>query len=206
MEELRPGLWTWTALHPSWTPEEGGPEGWEQEVRSYAYEAGDSVVLFDPLVSVGEAEELAIGRPLVVVLTCRWHRRSAAELVERLGAVVHAPAVDADELGMPVVPYDHSDELPGGVEPKLGGYPNEATLWIRAHGALVTGDVFLGGERGFRVQPDSWLAEGLTPAGLRERLRPLLDLPLELLLPTHGDPVVDDAHEALARALAPPVS
>lgn len=70
--ELRPGLWTWSALHPAWTPEDGGPEGWEQEVRSYALDAGDSLVLFDPLVSVPDAEELAAGRPVVVILTCRW--------------------------------------------------------------------------------------------------------------------------------------
>jgi len=202
MDELRPGLRTWTALHPSWTPEEGGPEGWEQEVRSYAYEADDSVVLFDPLLSPGEAQALAAGKPIVVILTCRWHRRSAAELSDSLGAVVYAPAADAAELGMPVAPYHHDAELPGGVEPKVGGYPNESILWIPAHGALVTGDVLLGGERGFRVQPDSWLAEGLTPQALRERLRPLLDLPVELLLPTHGDPVVDSAKDALKRALA----
>jgi hypothetical protein len=202
VEELRPGLWTWTAPHPSWTPEDAGPEGWEQEVRSYALDAGDSLVLFDPLVSAADAGELGAGRPLVVVLTCRWHRRSSAELVEKLGATVHAPAEDASQVGVPVVPYGLGDDLPGDVEPQVGGYPNEATLWIRGHGALVTGDVLLGGQRGFRVQPDSWLAEGLTPAGLRERLRPLLDLPVELLLPTHGDPVAEDAHDVLRTALA----
>jgi glyoxylase-like metal-dependent hydrolase (beta-lactamase superfamily II) len=203
VNELRPGLWTWTALHPSGTPAEGGPEGWEQEVRSYAYEHDDTVVLFDPLVSPGEAEVLAAGRMVAVVLTCRWHRRSAGELAEGLGATVYSPAVDAAELDLPVVGYGHSDELPGGVVPMVGGYPNEATLWIPGHKALVTGDVFLGGERGFRVQPDSWLADGLTPQALRERLRVLLELPVELLLPTHGDPVVEDAGAVLARSLAP---
>ena len=67
---------------------------------------------------------------------------------------------------------------------------------------VVIGDVFLGGEQGFRVQPDSWLAEGLTREGLRERLRPLLQLPIELLLPTHGEPVVEGAKGVLERALA----
>ena len=67
---------------------------------------------------------------------------------------------------------------------------------------LVIGDVFLGGEQVFRVQPDSWLADGLTHEGLRERLRPLLELPIELLLPTHGEPVVEDARSVLERALA----
>ena len=201
MEELRPGLWTWTAPHPSWTPDEGGPEGWEREVRSYALDAGDSLVLLDPLVEVSEVEELATGRPVVVVLTCHWHRRSTADLVERLDAVVHAPATQTRDIEIATLPYTVGDDLPGDVEPQAGGYPDECTLWLRGHSALVTGDVFLGGERGFRVQPDSWLADELTHEELRERLRPLLDLPAELLLPTHGQPVTEDARETLRQAL-----
>ncbi len=202
MEELRPGLWTWAAPHPSWTPEEGGPEGWEQEVRSYALDAGDSLVLFDPLVEPVRVEELADRRPVIVVLTCHWHSRSSAALVERLGAVVHAPATETRELGFPTQAYGIGEDLPGDVEPQPGGYAEECTLWIRGHRALVTGDVFLGGERGFRVQPDSWLAEDLTAEELRRRLEPLRELPLELLLPTHGNPVVDGAKDVLEHALA----
>jgi glyoxylase-like metal-dependent hydrolase (beta-lactamase superfamily II) len=202
MEEIRSGLWTWTAPHPEWTPESDGPEGWEQEVRSYALDAGDSLVLFDPLVEASRVEELAARRPVVVVLTCHWHLRSAAELVEALGAVVHAPPTQARDIELATIPYAVGDDLPGDVEPCAGGYSDECTLWIRKHGALVAGDVFLGGQRGFRVQPDSWLAEELTHDLLRERLQPLLDLPLEMLLPTHGDPIVEDARGTLERALS----
>jgi hypothetical protein len=202
MLELRPGVWTWTSPHPDWTPEEGGPDGWGQEVRSYALETVDSLVLFDPLVTVEDAGELAAGRSIEIILTCRWHQRSSAELLEQLGATVCSPAADADELGIPATPYGPADDLPGGVESWSGGYPNEATLWIPSHAALVTGDVLLGGEPGLRMQPDSWIPEGLTRAALAERLEPLLDLPVELVLPTHGDPIIDDARGALERALA----
>jgi hypothetical protein len=202
MQELRPGLFTWSAPHPDWAPGDGGPEGWEREVRSYALDAGDSVVLFDPLVERAPVEVLAGGRPVVVVLTCAWHRRSTRELVDALGATVHAPAEGLAELGLgSALGYEAGEDLPGDVEPQVGGYPSECTLWLRSHSALVSGDVFLGGERGFRVQPDSWLAEGLTPERLREQLRPLLELPVELLLPTHGDPVGEDARGTLARVL-----
>jgi glyoxylase-like metal-dependent hydrolase (beta-lactamase superfamily II) len=201
LDELKPGLWTWTAPHPSWTPEEGGPDGWERLVRSYACDAGDALVLIDPLVEVDDARELARGRPVVVLLTCHWHRRSSAELIEALDAVVHAPATETRDLGFAAMPYAVGDDLPGDVEPQPGGYSDECTLWLREHAALVTGDVFLGGERGFRVQPDSWLAEGLTHDELCDRLRLLLELPVELLLPTHGDPVYESAHETLERAL-----
>jgi hypothetical protein len=198
MEELRPGLWTWTAPHPSWTPES---EGWEQEVRSYACDAGDSFVLLDPLVEVEQVAAVANRRPVVVVLTCHWHRRSASELVEALGAVVHAPPTEARDFGVPITAYGVGDDLPADIEPQPGGYADECTLWLREHAALVTGDVFLGGERGFHVQPDSWLAGGLTHDELRDRLRPLLELPVEMLLPTHGDPILDHAHEVLEHAL-----
>jgi glyoxylase-like metal-dependent hydrolase (beta-lactamase superfamily II) len=202
MNELRSGLWTWTAPHPSWTPEQGGPEGWEERVRSYALDAGDCLVLFDPLVDAPQVATLAAGRPVVVVLTCWWHRRSTTDLVEALAAVVHAPAADLGELGITAEPYAIGDDLPGDVEPQPGGYAAECTLWLRGHGALVTGDVLLGGERGFRLQPESWLAEGTTRAELLDTVRPLLDLPVELLLPTHGDPVVDGARETLRAVLS----
>ncbi len=201
VEELRPGLWTWTAPHPAWTPDDGGPEGWEQDVRSYACVANDVLVLFDPMSPPEEVINLVEGRPVSIVLTMHWHQRSSVDLAVGLGATVHAPAEKIAEVEAPALPYRLGDTLPGGVEPQVGGYPEEATLWIPAYRALVVGDVFLHGERGFRLQPDSWIGDGLTPAELRERLRPLLELPVELLLPTHGDPV-EDGRKALERALS----
>jgi glyoxylase-like metal-dependent hydrolase (beta-lactamase superfamily II) len=198
MEEIKPALWTWTAPHPEWTPE---AEGWEREVRSYAYDTRDSLVLFDPLVSVEDVEELSHRRSVAVILSCRWHVRSSADLVDRLGATVHAPAATIAELGLDAVPYELGEDLPGDVEPQTGGYSDEATLWLREHAALVTGDVFLGGEEGFCVQPDSWLTEGMSHEELRDRLRPLLELPIEMLLPTHGNPILEGAHATLERAL-----
>ena len=197
MEELRPGLWTWTAPHPEWTPDS---QGWDRDVRSYAYDAGDSLVLFDPLVATEDVRELAGGRPIAVLITCRWHVRSSAELVERLAATVHGPVEDL-EVGVKALRYELGQDLPGDVEPQTGGYDDEATLWLREHAALVAGDVFLGGGRGFHVQPDSWLTDGMTHDELRARLRPLLELPVEMLLPTHGDPILESAHAVLEAAL-----
>jgi glyoxylase-like metal-dependent hydrolase (beta-lactamase superfamily II) len=202
MEELRPGLFTWTALHPAWTPDDGGPEGWDERVRSYAYDAGDTLLLFDPLDPPPEIYGLADARPVAILLTVHWHQRSSEELVRRLGATVFAPEAEVSEVRAASRPYRHGDTLPGGVEALVGGYEEEATLWIPGCGGLVTGDVFLAGDQGFDVQPDSWLEQGQTHEGLREALRPLLDLPVEVLLPTHGDPVIEDAKAVLARALA----
>jgi hypothetical protein len=46
-----------------------------------------------------------------------------------------------------------------------------------------------------------YLPTALDERELRERLRFLLDLPIEAILVSHGEPVLDDAHAALTRAL-----
>ncbi len=92
LDEIRPGLWTWTATHPEWTPEEGGPDGWDPEVASYLYESGDGLLLFDPLVGDEETwaeldRRVAAHGPPNVLVTLYWHVRSAPALAERYPAV-----------------------------------------------------------------------------------------------------------------------
>jgi hypothetical protein len=43
---------------------------------------------------------------------------------------------------------------------------------------------------------------GYTRADLRAALLPLLELPVEMVLVSHGEPVLSDGHTALERALA----
>ena len=52
--------------------------------------------------------------------------------------------------------------------------------------------------------PESWLRHlgGYTQEDLRAGLRPLLDLPVEMVLVSHGEPVLRDGRAALERALA----
>ena len=49
--------------------------------------------------------------------------------------------------------------------------------------------------------PVTWLPEGETVADVRERMAPLLELPVEVVLVTHGEPVRQDGAEALRSAL-----
>ena len=211
MQELRPGLRRWTAHHPEWTSEEGGPEGWEPEVASYLYESEGGLVLFDPLVvdeDVWRELDRAVEHhgPPHVLLTIYWHARSAQALLDRYDGTrvwAHEPA--AEELRKSVAVTDTfaaDTELPGRVEPKEAARGGEILFWIPEHRALVAGDVLLGtSDGGIRVCPNSWLGDRTTPEALRDELRPLLDLPLELVLLTHDEPIVDDAREALAHAL-----
>ena len=179
MQELGPGLWTWTAPHPSWN----GQTTWGPDVRSYLYDAGTSLVLFDPLSPPSLLDTLVEAQEIAVVLTAAWHRRSADECVERFGAHVYGP----------------HDDPPADVERRRIYYDAEAAYWLPRHRALVVGDAFLA-ERGLQVQ-DEWLPQGMTREQMYEGLRPLTELPVELLLVTHGDPVVEDAYAALRGAL-----
>jgi glyoxylase-like metal-dependent hydrolase (beta-lactamase superfamily II) len=182
--EIVPGLWRWTALHSDW--KEG--DDWEQEVGCVYYEAPDATVLIDPLVP--EERELfleALDRdverreaPVIVLLTVPWHERSSAELVERYAAGNAAPA---------------------GVEPFVVAEVDETLWWLPEHATLVAGDVLVGADGGIEVCPDSWLDERSSHTSIRAALAPLLDLPVERILVSHGEPVLEDGRAALERAL-----
>ena len=172
MQELADGVWTWTGRHPDWKDD----PYWGPEVRSYALRTDDGVILFDP---IPPPEELTSAGNVQVVLTAEWHGR------------------DAERLDFPV----RGDDLPHDVNAQPGFFPGERSLWLPAQNALVVGDALPDGG----AVPDAWLESEWAKATreeYNEKLRPLLDLPVELLLPTHGDPVVDDAHAALTRALS----
>lgn len=213
--EIRPRLWRWTATHPEWTPEAGGDDGWEPEVSSYALVEADTLVLIDPLVPADEEEErfwraldddVAHHGPPQILLTVFWHTRSTPTILERYEeARVFAPAAwpdEARERAPSAELYELGASLPGGIEAHGTEHRGEALLWIPSHRALAAGDLLLGTrDGGVRVCPDSWLRPGVTGQMLREGLQPVLDLPIELLLLTHGEPVSDDAHAQLAAAL-----
>jgi glyoxylase-like metal-dependent hydrolase (beta-lactamase superfamily II) len=220
VHELQAGLWHWQAPHPEWSAE----QWWPQEVSSYALDDGARLLFFDPLAVPDELLELAAEREAVVVLTAPWHERDAESLVKRLGAPVFTPAPDtADDLvqkygiSLDQIPagwqstdvawlltgrgeahlFGEGDRLPFGVEAFRGRAVNDLVLWIESRRAIVTGDALVDFGRGFEI-PEEVLQHGVTRGELVEDLRPLLALPLELVLPAHGAPT-DRA--ALERAL-----
>jgi glyoxylase-like metal-dependent hydrolase (beta-lactamase superfamily II) len=88
--------------------------------------------------------------------------------------------------------------LPVGVEAFPGMEPNDLVLWIESRRALVAGDTLIDRGNGLEF-PADWADKGVAPEQILEELRPLLELPVELVLPAHGAPT-DKA--ALERALA----
>jgi len=201
------GLWRWTTYC----------EEWRDTVGCVYYEAQDAVVLIDPLVPA-EASEAArfwealdrdvgrVGLPVHVYITVFWHARSAGEIVRRYDGTLHAPsrarAANEKRTGVVASAFRPGDALPGGIEALATGRSTEVAYWIPEHGAIVPGDVLLGAENGrLRLCPVSWLPASVTHAKLRAALKPMLDLPVERVLVSHGDPVTTDARGRLLEAL-----
>jgi glyoxylase-like metal-dependent hydrolase (beta-lactamase superfamily II) len=194
-------LWHWEAPHP----EQNSGEEWLDVVSSYAIDDGDRLLLFDPLALPSEIEELAAVRETVIVLTCPWHRRDALSLAERLGAPIYVPPLDeGDAEPVEGHVFGAGDRLPLGVEALPGMEPNDLMLWVESRRALVAGDTLVDRGKGLEFRAD-WASQGaiaergVPPEQILEGLRPLLELPVEHVLATHGGPT-DRA--ALEHALA----
>jgi glyoxylase-like metal-dependent hydrolase (beta-lactamase superfamily II) len=200
MREVQAGLWHWQAPHPEWGPDESSVEWDNQEVSSYAIDDGERLLLFDPLAVPSEIEALAAERETAIVLTSPWHRRDAVGLAERLGAELYVPPPDqADPDPVSGQVFRAGDRLPVGVEAFPGREdPNDLVLWVESRRALVAGDTLVDRGKGLEFLPE-WAPEGVKPEEILEGLQPLLELPVELVLPTHGPPT-DRA--ALEKALS----
>ena len=187
MREVATGVWHWKAAHPEWKP----GQKWDRMVSSYAVDTEEAVLLFDPLDVPAELRE----RASAVVLTCPWHRRDAPQL----GLPIHVPPPDPPDPD-PVrgEVFRGGDSLPFGVRAFEGFEPNDLVLYVESRGALVVGDTLIDRGNGLQVHPE-WPGPGIAAEEVVDRLRPLLDLPVEVVLPTHADPA-DCA--ALERALS----
>jgi hypothetical protein len=190
--EIVPGLWRWSAAHPEWKPE----DDWGQMVGCVLYELGDVSVLIDPLLPREEREEFLgwldarlAGRVVSVLTTIRWHRRDREALASRYGAG-----------GTPRA----WNEVPSGVRPRWLKGAGEIVYWLQGAGALVPGDSLIGdGHGGLALCPEDWLEEErVDRAGLAGLLQALLELPVERVLVSHGEPVLDGGHAPLARGIA----
>jgi len=198
VQELRPGLWRWTGEHPEWDH----AESWGPEVASVYAELEDTIVVVDPLVPAEDEDrfwealdrdvERGGGRPLHVLLTVHWHERSVAAVLDRYHATLWRP----EEKG----------DLPKGVHAEVvkGSDWMEALFFLEAHRALVAGDLLIGRDGGvempvpwFPKDEREWAETELKP-DLRTRLAAL---PVELVLVSHGEPVLENGAAALERAL-----
>src|SRR5881628_971816 len=211
MRELRPGVWHWQSPHPDWRENE---DWWPELVSSYAIGLGDDFVLFDPLAVPDELRE----RATAVVLTAPYHERDA----RGLGLPIYTPPADTWEDWVEKFGIDpervrgmESDDLawlragegeghfhgpgewPFGIQAFAGREDNDLILWLPAVGALVCADTISDFGDGMDIQLGG--RTHVTKEQIIERLQPLLELPVELVLPAHGTP---GDRAALERALS----
>jgi hypothetical protein len=188
--EVAPGLRRWTAWH----------DHWEEDVGSLAVDTADGLVLIDPLEPPPE-----VGRADHVLVTVYWHARAAADLKAR----TWAPSRSLRPLATRGVEAENAAAgLPGGIRAFQTARSAEAVYWLPEQRAVAVGDVLLGAgakaratDDPLRLCPERWLGKA-THSDLRESLRPLLDLPVERVLVSHGAPVLEDGHRVLERVLA----
>jgi hypothetical protein len=189
--QIAPGLRYWTAPHPEWR----GATDWPEHVGSVYYEASDAIALIDPLLPEGEEDELwtmvdaaieGSGLPVAVLLTAPWHKRSARVIAERYRATIWV--------------HESPDFLPADVEVFVpaGSSEGQVAFFLRRHQALVVAEFFMGTNGGLRVCPSPALTD---KDAFFESLRTLLDLPIDYVLVSHGEPVLHDGRRRIAEAL-----
>jgi hypothetical protein len=134
------------------------------------------------------ADERVAGRRVVVLTTLGPHRRSREQVVQRYGASTSSAQGD----------------LPFGVQSIVLRGASETMFWLAEQRALIPGDRILGAPGGsLRLCPESWLYwVRVNRDELRALLMPLLELPVERVIVSHGEPVLSGGAGALRRCLS----
>jgi hypothetical protein len=211
-QEIAPQIWRWTARHPEWHPGEFGAE-----VAAFAIEAGNDLLLIDPIVPEQDADpvldlldRLAEGRAASSLITIGYHVRSAEELAKRYEGRIYGPQTCAKRLKDTKLLADFAPDIegPAGTRTYGIGKPrrSERPIWVPSHGVLAFGDALVANPEGeLRI----WTTDPLDDkvrSFYRDRfaptLDPLLELPVEHVLVTHGEPLVGSGAAALKEAAA----
>jgi hypothetical protein len=193
MEEIAPGLRRWTARH----------EEWNEDVGSLALETDDGLVLIDPIDPPRD-----LRGPDHVLLTVFWHYRTTPKLrAKRVWASSRTVKALANRGVTVTDPIAKNVLLPGGVQPFETARRGELVYWLPEQKSVAVGDVLLGAgakpratDDPLRLCPERWLGAA-THADLRRSLAPLLELPVQRVLVSHGRPVLRAGKRALERAL-----
>lgn len=202
--EITPGLWRWTCWH----------DEWKENVGAVCWQGESAVCLIDPVVPREESDRFwsaldsdveRLALPVHVLTTIYWHARQARQIAERYDARLwaHAPARGPIERRTGKVSdlFRPGDDLPGGLQ-AFQARGSEVVFWIPEPRALVMGDVILGAEDGeLKLCPESWHPKGGGQTKVRENLSALTRLPIERVLVSHGEPVLEHGGAAFERLL-----
>jgi hypothetical protein len=195
MEELCPGVYHWTAIHP------------RIGVEVSSYFLADSSSLIDPLLppeGVGWLRKK--GPPERVILTNRHHYRHSGEISDEFGCPVLCHRAGLHEFGdgREVEGFEFGDQLASGVRAlEVDAIcPEETALHIAAGPGLIS---FADGLIRHSAEP-GFVSDGLigddpeaVKRSLRAAFRRMLDLDFDGLLFAHGDPLIGGGRDALRR-------
>jgi hypothetical protein len=194
VNELAPKLRRWTRWHAEW----------EDEVAALALQTSDGLILIDPIDPPAE-----LRKPDHVLVTVYWHGRTTSEVdATRVWASTRS-AQPLRNRGIDVTDaFRAGDHLPAGIVAFQTARAAEVAFWLPEQRAVAIGDVLLGAgakprptSDPLRLCPERWLGKA-THEQLRESLRPLLDLPVDRILVSHGEPILRDGKRALATVLS----
>jgi glyoxylase-like metal-dependent hydrolase (beta-lactamase superfamily II) len=186
VRDVAAGLWIWRLEHPHWKP----GQGWEPLVTSTCVESGGERLVLDPLAPPEGSEvwrRLDAAPPTAAVVLKPDHVRDVDRFVRRYGIRAFGPKVffreDVPETELE--PIQPDSRLPGGLLALYDGRGrNETPLWCPEQRALVFADALTADNGELRVWTSPWHEERALPA-----LRRLLDLPFEIVIVSHGEPV-----------------
>ena len=158
----------------------------------------------DPIGGDGLAEEIERRGGLErILLSNRHHLRAGAELAERFGCEILAPAAGMHEFGAsdPVRPYEWGEEVaPGVTAHEVAAIcPDDGAFHIRlGPGALAMADGVIADELGLAFVPDFLMDDPETVKRSQlEALDRLCELDFDALLLAHGAPIPSGGKRAL---------
>jgi hypothetical protein len=190
IRDVAPGLWLWRQPHWEWR--EG--DDWEPEVSSFVVESGADVVLLDPLAPPpGSADGRAVydrleaSPPTAIVVLKPDHVRDVDQFAHWYDIPAYGPWLfwQGDAPRTPLSPARVGTELPGRLRPLHDGRgAMETPLYLPEQRAIAFADGMAAPGGVLRVWWSPALAELTLPA-----LRAMLELPFEMVLVSHGEPV-----------------
>jgi len=199
MNEILPGIFHWITFH----------EGIGDYVHSYYFTSTNPSVLIDPRIpeeGIGWFESHE--PPRHIYLTNRHHYRHSSLFADSFGTKVwcHKDGLHEFIKGEEVYPFNHGDELPGGILALKVGVlcPEETALYIPLSGGIISiGDAIIryGDELGF--VPDYLIGENpeSVKRGLRSVFLGFLKRDFDHILYAHGKPWIGGAKKGLRQFL-----
>jgi hypothetical protein len=197
IRDVATGLWIWQVDYPDWRP---GLD-WGPSVNATCVQSAGEIAVLDPIAPADEASEvwarLDAKPPTLTVILKPDHVRDVDLFVRRYGARAFGPWLFWRQ-NIPETELDGIEpgrQLPGGLVALYDGRGrNETPLWLPEQRALVFADGMTAPHGELLIWATPWHEERVLPA-----FRKMLELPFELVLVSHGEPVHD--RDAFERAL-----